>query len=327
MRMSRVAIPLAVALLASPQVADAQQSGKVPRIGFLSTGEASPPSPDLEAFRQGLHELGYNEGANIVLEYRYAEGKLERLPGLAADLVKVPVNVIVTATSPAIHAARQATTTIPIVFAVSGNPLATGYVASLARPGGNVTGLSIMADDLSAKRLELLRETVARVSRIAVLWNPDNGDMQSRMKEVRTAAKTLGVIIQSLEVRVPDDFAKAFAWEAQDRADALLVMADPLTIFHRDRIVEDAARLRLPAIYEVGAFVRVGGLLSYGPSISENFRRAATYVDKILKGAKPADLPVEQPTKFELVINLKTAKALGLTIPQSVLIRADEVIQ
>jgi putative ABC transport system substrate-binding protein len=325
--MNRILSWLNAVLLLSVHVAEAQQSGKLPRVGLLFVGESSPPSPHVQALGQGLRNLGYVEGKTIVLEYRYAEGKIERLPELAAELVRLPVDVIVTALSPAIQAAKQATDTIPIVFAVSGNPLATGYVASLAHPGGNVTGLSAMDYDLTGKRLELLTEALRKVSRVAVLWNPGNGAMVLKMEEVRVAAHALRVEIKSLEARRPQDFDQALAALPREHADALLTLADPLTLFHRDRIIEAAAKNRLPAMYELQEFVEAGGLMSYGPSILDNFRRAATYVDKILKGAKPGDLPVEQPTKFELVINLKTAKQIGLTIPPNVLARADRVIR
>jgi putative ABC transport system substrate-binding protein len=318
---------LAILILASVHLAGAQQSGKLPRIGLLFTGESSPPSPNVEAFRQGLRDLGYVEGKNIVLEYRYAEGKVERLPQLAEELVRLPIDVIVTATSPAIHAAKRATDTVPIVFAVSGNPMATGYVASLARPGGNVTGLSAMDYELSGKRLELLTEALRKVSRVAVLWNPGNGAMVLKMKEVQSAARALRFELKSLEVRDPQDFDRALAALPREHPDALLTLADPLTLFHRDRIIEMAAKSRVPAMYEDREFVEAGGLMSYGPSIPDNYRRAAVYVDKILKGAKPADIPVEQPMKFELVINLKAAKQIGLTIPPNVLVRADKVIK
>jgi len=325
--MNRILSWLIAVLLLSVHVAEAQQSGKLPRVGLLFVGESSPPSPHVQALGQGLRNLGYVEGKTIVLEYRYAEGKIERLPELAAELVRLPVDVIVTALSPAIQAAKQATDTIPIVFAVSGNPLATGYVASLAHPGGNVTGLSAMDYDLTGKRLELLTEALRKVSRVAVLWNPGNGAMVLKMEEVRVAAHSLRVEIKSLEARRPQDFDQALAALPREHADALLTLADPLTLFHRDRIIEAAAKNRLPAMYELQEFVEAGGLMSYGPSILDNFRRAATYVDKILKGAKPGDLPVEQPTKFELVINLKIAKQIGLTIPPNVLARADRVIR
>jgi putative ABC transport system substrate-binding protein len=314
-------------VLAMPAAAQVQRQAKMPRIGLLFTGESSPPSSNVEAFRKGLRDLGYVEGENIALEFRYAEGKLERLPQLASELVRLPVNVIVTATAPAISAARDATSTIPIVFAISGSPEVSGFVQSLARPGGNITGLSIVAADLSAKRLELLKEIAGNASRIAVLWNPDIGDMRSRMQEVQAATKRLKVEVQSLEVRAPDDFARAFVRLSQQRADALFVMADPLTLFHRNNIVERAAALRLPAIYETRDFADAGGLMSYGPDIAENYRRAAVYVNKILKGEKTRDIPVEAPTKFELVVNLRTAKAIGVAIPQSIMLRADKVIQ
>ena len=325
--MNRILSWLIAVLLLSVHVAEAQQSGKLPRVGLLFVGESAPPSPQVQALRQGLRDLGYVEGKTIVLEYRYAEGKIERLPELAAELVRLPVDVIVTALSPAIQAAKQATDTIPIVFAVSGNPLATGYVTSLAHPGGNVTGLSAMDYDLTGKRLELLTEALRKVSRVAVLWNPGNGAMVLKMEEVRVAAHALRVEIKSLEARQPQDFDQMLAALPRQHADALLTLADPLTLFHRDRIIEAAAKNRVPAMYELQEFVEAGGLMSYGPSILDNFRRAAAYVDKILKGAKPGDLPVEQPTKFDLVINLKTAKQIGLSIPPNVLARADRVIK
>jgi putative tryptophan/tyrosine transport system substrate-binding protein len=318
---------LATIILLSVGLARAQPSGKLPRVGLLLTDASSPPSLNVETFRQGLRDLGYVEGKNIILEYRYAEGKIERLPHLAEELVRLPVDVIVTALSPGIHAAKQATDTIPIVFAVSGNPVATGYVASLARPGGNVTGLSVMDYELSGKRLELLKETLRKASRVAVLWNPGNGAMVLKMKEVQSAAQALSVKIRSLETRDPQDFDQALAALPREHPDALLTLADPLTVFHRDHIIEMAAKNRLPAMYELGEFVEAGGLMSYGPNILDNYRRAATYVDKILKGAKAGELPVEQPMKFELMINLKAAKQIGLTIPQSVLYQADKVIK
>ena len=318
---------LATILLATVHSAQAQQTQKVPRIGLLFTGESSQPSPNVEAFRQGLRTLGYVEGKTIALEYRFAEGKLARLPQLAQELVRLPVAVIVTATSPAIHAAKRATDTIPIVFAVSGNPMATGYVASLARPGGNVTGLSAMDYELSGKRLELLTEALRKASRVAVLWNPGNGAMVLKMKEVQSAAQALRVELKSLEVRDPQDFDRVLAALPREHPHALLTLADPLTYFHRDLIIEIAAKSRVPAMFEEREFVEAGGLMSYGPSILDNYRRAATYVDKILKGAKPAELPVEQPMKFEFIVNLKTAKQIGLTIPPNVLARADRVIK
>ena len=318
---------LAAFFLAGIQSAVAQPSVRVPRVGLLFIGDASSPAPYVEALRQGLRELGYVEGKNILLEYRYADGKVERLSPLAEELVRLPVDIILTAASPAIHAAKRATDTIPIVFATSGNPMATGYIASLAHPGGNVTGLSVMDYELSGKRLELLTEALRKVTRIAVLWNPANGAMVLKMKEVQGAAQGLRVELKSMEVREPKDFGPALAALPRERADALLTLADPLTVFYRDRIIETAAKSRLPGMYEEREFVEAGGLMSYGPSFEANYRRAAHYIDKILKGAKPADLPVEQPTKFELVINLKTAKQIGLTIPPNVLARADRVIK
>ncbi len=328
MRLSRVVLILTLALgiLAGPLAAEAQQPGKIRRIGILRPG--APPDPYVEAFREGLRELGYVEGQSIAIEYRWAEGKLERLPDLAADLARLKVDVIVTATTPGVQAARRATSTIPIVMAAVGDPVGTGLIASLARPGGNITGLSLLSPELSGKRLELLKEAVHKLSPVAVLWNSASPAMILSFRETQTAAQVLGVSLQSWEVQGdPQDFARAFSMVSKERPHALLVVLDPFTILHRSRIVELAAKHRLPAMYEIRAFVEAGGLMSYGPSVPDMYRRAATYVDKILKGAKPADLPVEQPTKFELVINLKTAKALGLTIPPSVLIRADEVIQ
>jgi len=327
MRRSIAGLIVAVTLgtLAASLAFAAQQPPKIPRIGVLRPG--APPDASVEAFRQGLRDLGYVEGKNIAFEYRWAEGKLDRLPDLAADLVRAKVDLIVTSTTPAIQAAKNATTTIPIVFAAAGDPVATGLVAGLARPGGNITGLSLLSAELSGKRLELLKETVPGISRVAVLWNTASVAMALTVKEVQAAAVTLGVTPHMVGVRHPDDFAGAFAAIARARPDALVVVLDPFTLVHRKRILEFAAANRLPAMYELRVFVDEGGLMAYGPSVTDMSRRAATYVDKILKGAKPADLPVEQPTRFELVINFKTAKALGLTFPQSILIRADHMIQ
>ncbi len=316
---------LALGILMAPPAADAQQAGKIPRIGLLRPG----PPPDIygEAFRQGMRDLGYVEGRNIVIEVRYAEGKLDRLPELAAELVRLKVDVIVTSTEGGIRAAKEATSTIPIVFAAHGDPVGMGFVASLARPGGNITGFSTLAKELVGKRMELLREVFPRISRVAVLWNSVSQGMRLRVGEAEVAAKTLGISLQSVGVRDPDELDAAFSAMAKDRPDALVTLVDPFTVSHRKRIVDFAARSQLPAMYETRDFVDSGGLISYGPNIAGLYRRAAGYVDKILKGAKPADLPVEQPMRFELVINLKTAKALGLTIPQSVMVRADQVIQ
>jgi putative ABC transport system substrate-binding protein len=294
----------------------------VPRIGFLLPG-ASPAAPYAEAFRAGLAELGYTVGRDIRIEYRSAEGKAERLPDLVAELVRARVALIVTSGEGAL-AAKGVTGTVPIVMAVSADPVGAGLVADPARPGGNITGLTLLAPGIVAKRLELVKEVLPDLTRLAVLWNP-NPLGRRVLEELEAAARPMGIAVQAVEARVPDDLPGAFA--AMTGARALVVLADPLTIAQRGRIMSLAAARGLPAISDTRQFADAGGLLAYGPSLPDSFRRAAAYVDKILKGAKPADLPVEQPTKFELVINLKTAKALGLTIPQSVLVRADQVIQ
>ena len=327
---------LLISILTPPLAAEAQQAGKVHRIGFLSPSSRSDPerlaSPfgerGLAAFRQGLRDLGYVEGQNIAIEYRWAEGRFERLPDLAAELVRLKVDVIVSVVTQATLAAKNATGTIPIVLVAAGDPLGSGLVANLARPGGNVTGPSSMYGDLAGKQLELLKETVPKVSRVAVLWNPANAVWQAQMlRQTEIAARALGLQLQLLEARGPDELEGAFAAMTRERVSALLVQVDVIFALHARRIADLAAKRRVPAMYGSREHVETGGLMSYAPNIPDLFRRAATYVDKILKGAKPADLPVEQPTKFELVINLKTAKALGLKIPQSVLVRADEVIQ
>ena len=319
----------AVALLGTSLIADAQQPKEVLRIGYLGS---NPPTtaefvPIYDAFRQGLRDLGYVEGQNIVIERRFAEGRLERFPDLAAELVRLRVNIIVGEVTPAIQAAQRATSTIPIVMSFVGDPVANGFVASLARPGGNITGLSIMAPELVGKRLELLKEVVPRVSRVAVLWNPANPLGAPQLREVEVAARAFGMRLQPLEARGPSEFDSAFAAMTRERAGALIVLGDVMFSFHRTRVAELAAKSRLPAVYTNRGHVEAGGLMSFGPSYADLNRRAASYVDKILKGAKPGDLPVEQPTKFELVINLRTAKALGLTIPNSLLLRASEIIQ
>ncbi len=316
-------------LLAAPLASEAQPV-KVPRIGVLSPGSPGGPTPLLDAFRQGLRELGYVEGQNIRLEYRFAELRLERLPGLATELVALKVDVIVASNQVSALAAKQATKTIPIVFALAGDPVASGLVTSLARPGGNVTGLSVLYSELAGKWLELLTQAVPRVSRVAVLWQPGGvGERTEKdiLKEADVAARALGVRLQFVEARGPADLDRAFSDMARARAGALTVFGGAMLLVERRRLVELAAKNRLPAVYTTREFVDAGGLMSYGPHLADLFRRAATYVDKILKGAKPGDLPVEQPTKFDLVINLKAAKALGLTIPPLVLGRADEVIQ
>jgi putative ABC transport system substrate-binding protein len=317
-------------LLAAPLAAEAQQAATVVRIGFLSTNlAASPHRP--EAFRQGLRDLGYVEGRNLVIEYRDAEGKVDRLPALAAELVALKVDVIVTdGGTIAALAAKQATRTLPIVFAAVGDPVTSGLVTSLARPGGNVTGLSSLFPELVGKRLELLTQAVPGVNRIAVLRLPGAlGERTAKdmLMGTEVAARALGVRLQVVEARGSDDFDRAFSDMTRARAGALTVLPSNMFLREHRRLVDLAAKSRLPAVYPSREFVDAGGLMSYGPNTADLYRRSATYVDKILKGAKPADLPVEQPTKFELVINLKTAKALGLTIPPSVLARADEVIQ
>ena len=316
---------LATMLLASANLAAAQQPKTVPRIGFLSA--ASPATSRAEAFRQGLRELGYVEGKNIVIEWRFAEGKADRLPGLAAELVRLKVDVIVTSGPAPTRAAKEATSTIPIVMAQDPDPVGTGFVASLARPGGNITGLSNLRPELSGKRLELLREVVPRLTRVAVLYNPGNPVSGPELKETELAARALGVQLQYLNVLSPKDIETVFRAASKGRADAVLVLASPFLLSHRTQIADLAAKSRLPAIYYSTEFVEDGGLMSYGVSFTDLYRRAATYVDKILKGAKPADLPVEQPTKFEFIVNLKAAKQIGLTIPPNVLARADKVIR
>ena len=330
MRLTTVGViaTFTLALLSAPHASEAQPLAKVPRVGMLWFGSPiGGPSPHLEAFRQGLRELGYTEGQNIVIESRHAAMRPALLPDLAANLVLSKVDVIVAAGDPAIHAARHATSTIPIVMVAGADRVGAGLVTSLARPGRNLTGLSALSPELSGKRLQLLTEAIPRVSRMAVFWNPADPAKALELREIQATGQALGVQLQLLEVRGPEDFESAFAAMARDRAEALIILGDPLTLSHRMRIVDLAAKSRLPGIYDVQEFVEAGGLMAYGPSLPDLFRRAAAYVDKILKGAKPGTLPVEQPMKFELIINLKTAKALGLTIPQSVLFLADRVIQ
>jgi putative ABC transport system substrate-binding protein len=301
------------------------------RIGYLAFNLAAGDPRIREAFLQGLRDLGYLEGRNLLIEYRDAAGKTERFPALAAELVALKVDVIVAGGGTlAALAAKQATTTLPIVFAAVGNPVAEGLVTSLARPGGNVTGLSLVQQELVGKSLELLKQAVPEVSRVALLLKPDampDRAKKDRLNAADVAARALGVRLQVVEARGPEDFDRAFSDMTRARAGALAVLATPVFDSERRRLVDLAAKNRLPTVYSYRSYVEAGGLMSYGPDLADSFRRAATYVDRILKGAKPGDLPVEQPTKFELVINLKTAKALGLTIPQSLLQRGDEVIQ
>jgi putative ABC transport system substrate-binding protein len=318
---------LAGGLLAAPLAAEAQPAGKVTRIGVLEPTSMASNAANLDAFRQGLRELGYVEGQNFVVEYRSADGRSERFPDLAAELVRLKVDVILTRGTPAVLAAKNATRTIPVVMAASGDPVLSGVVASLARLGGNVTGLSAIVGEISGKRLELLREVIPGVSRIVGLFNMSNPIDALQWKETEIAASSLRVQLQLLDVRKPGDYGRAFDAATKQRAGALVVGLDALTWANRRSIVDLAAKNRLPAIYGAREFVDAGGLIGYGVSYPHLYHRAASFVDKILKGAKPADLPVEQPTKFELVINLKTAKTLGLTIPQLLLQRADEVIQ
>jgi putative tryptophan/tyrosine transport system substrate-binding protein len=312
------------AAAAWPLAAPAQQAAKVYRIGVFNAGSAPV---NWLVFANRLRELGWVEGNNVVFEYRYAENQLDRLPELAADLVRRDVNLIVGIGTLAPLAAKRATATIPIVMAAAGDPLGSGLVASLARPGGNVTGMSLMAPDLGGKRLELLKEVLRQLARVAVLWNAANPYSALVFKETQAAGWTLGIEVQSLEVRVPDDFDGAFEVARRQRPDALITVEDPLTVNDRQRVADFTAEQQLPSLHGLREFAAAGGLMSYGASLADLFWRAAGYVDKVLRGAKPADLPVQQPSKFELVINLKTAKALGLEVPPTVLARADEVIE
>ena len=316
-------------LVSAPLHADAQQTARIPRIGYLGTS-GGVSAHLLEALVQGLRDLGYDEGRNVVIEQRNAMGKLERLPALAAELVALKVDVIVASSTPQALAAKQATTTIPIVFTTVGDPVGSGLVSSHARPGGNVTGLTSLTQGLVSKCLEQIKQAVPGVNRVAVLWNPGTrGERAERdtLKQAEVAAQSLGVRLQFFEARGPADLDKAFSDMALARADALAVLSSTILFAERRSLVDLAARYRLPAVYPWREAADAGGLMSYGANIADLFRRAASYVDKILKGAKPGDLPVQQPEKFEVVINLKTARDLGLTIPRSVLTRADEVIQ
>ena len=304
----------------------AQQPKKIPRIGFVSGGSANDPGPGVNAFRQGLRDLGYVEGKNLVIEYRFAEDKPDRLPTLVAELVGLKVDLIFAPSTNAALAAKSASQTIPIVFASAADPLANELVASLARPGGNLTGPSQMSAELSGKRLELIKEVVPRLSRVAVLHD-HSPQSEVALKETQSAAHALGVQLKVFEVRSPNDFEGVFLSMPKERPGALVVISSPVLLNNRGQIIALVTKQRLPAVYTLKEYVDAGGLMSYGVSLPALFRRAATYVDKILKGAKPADLPVEQPTKFEFVINLKTAKQIGLTIPPNVLARADRVIR
>ena len=316
---------IAGGLLAAPLATRAQQPSKVPVIGYLI--ERSGPTAFDDAFRLGLRELGYSEGRNVVIEYRWAGGKTERLPALAAELVGLKVDVILTSGTPAGLAAKNATSTIPIVMASGGDFVSDGLVASYSRPGGNVTGVSVFARELSGKRLEILKEAIPGMTRVAAAFNKLNPGTRSLFKEAEAAATKLGLTALPLDIQFPDGVEPAFAEAVRLRADGVVIISDGATIVHRAELGSAALKHRLPTIFANKAYLEGGGLMSYGPDIIAVWRRAATYVDRILKGAKPADMPIEQPAKFELVINLKTAKALGLPIPQALLQRADEVIQ
>jgi putative ABC transport system substrate-binding protein len=324
MKKKNLLVVLASVVLLSIQPTAAQQPKKVPRIGFQSAASPSANAARIEAFRQGLRDLGYVEGKNVVIEARFAEGKLDRLSEFAAEWVRLKVDVIVTAAPSSTRAAKEATSTIPIVMAYDSDPVGNGFVASLARPGGNITGLSALSPEISGKQLEFLKEIVPRLSHVAVLRTRPDAQVS---KEMELAAGALKVKLQYLDVLDPKDIETAFQTAGKGHADAVLVLASPILESHRKQIADLAAKSRLPTIYHVPEFVEAGGLMSYGVSFIDLYRRAAAYVDKILKGAKPADLPVEQPQKFELIINLKAAKQIGLTIPPNVLARADKVIK
>jgi putative ABC transport system substrate-binding protein len=320
-----VTIFLAALILASVHLAHAQKQATIPRIGVLLLG--APPNANLDAFIQGLRELGYIEGKNILIEYRFAEGKADRLPELARELVLLKVDAIFTAGTPAIFALKEATKTIPIVFFSASDPIGTGVVASLAHPGGNITGISVLASDLWPKRLELLKEIFPKLSRVAMVWNKGNAGMALEAKATQDVAGPLGITLQDRGVKDPNELEVILGVVSKDRPDGFLALMDPVLNSYQKRILDFLAKNRLPAMFENKNWVEAGGLISYGASYPDAHRRAATLMDKILKGAKPADLPVEQPTKFELVINLKTAKQIGVTIPPNVLARADKVIR
>jgi putative ABC transport system substrate-binding protein len=320
-------LTLCAMLLALSFPAHAQQPAKIPRVGYLTASTPSSMSARVEAFRQGLRELRYVEGKNIVIEWRFAEGKLDRLPALIAELVNLKVEVIVTAGGTVTRAAKEATVTIPVVMGFDNDPVGSGFVASLARPGGNITGLSSLAPEISGKQLEFLKETVPRLSRVAVLGTSTTPGTAQRLREIERSAEAFRVHLQYVDIQGPKDIENAFRDARKGRADAVLVLASPILESHRTEVTDLAAKNRLPAIYHATEFVEVGGLMTYSVSLIDLSRRAATYVDKILKGRTPADLPVEQPKKFEFIINLKAAKQINLTIPPNVLARADKVIR
>jgi putative tryptophan/tyrosine transport system substrate-binding protein len=322
-----ISIVLGATFVALGVPTEAQQPKKVLRIGYVDAGSPATTGHRAQAFVQGLRDLGYVEDQNIVIEYRWAEGRLHRLPGFVAELVHAKVDVIVSSATPAIRAAKEQTSTIPIVMAGVTDPVGVGFVASLAHPGGNITGLTHLSQDLSGKRLELLKEVVPRLQRVAVLWNPNHPGQAAAFKEAQVAAQALKVTLIPMEVRNREELERALSGLGKERPQALFELPDPLTFTNRQLITEFAAKHKLPAMYGFREYVDAGGLMSYGTSFPDLVRRAATYVDKILKGTKPADLPVEQPMKFELVINLKAAKQIGLTIPPNVLARADKVVK
>jgi ABC-type uncharacterized transport system substrate-binding protein len=327
MRKIVISFALAALFYALCAIADAQQPTKISRIGFLGASSASTLAARIEAFRQGLRELGYVEGKSIVIEYRWAEGKFDRLPALAAELVRLKVDVIVTGGTTSTRAAKKATVTIPIVMGFDNDPVGNGFVASLAHPGGNITGLSTLAPEISGKQLELLKEIVPRLSRVAVLGSSTTPGTAQARREIELAAGALKVQLQYLDVLSPKDIETAFQAASKGHADAVLALTNPILNQNRKALADLAVKNRLPAIYYSAEFVEDGGLMTYSVSTTDPFRRAAVYVDKILKGAKPADLPVEQPKKFEFIVNLKAAKQIGLTIPPNVLARADRVIR
>jgi putative ABC transport system substrate-binding protein len=318
---------LVLAVLVAAPPAGSQPAARVIRVGILEPGHPAVRAHLVEAFRQSLRQLGYEEGRNLVLIPKFAEGKLDRLPELAADLVRQKVDAIVAATTPGIQAAQQATKTIPIIMTAVGDPVSAGFVASFRNPGGNITGRTIQAPDLSAKRLQILKEAVPGVSRVAILWDSTNSHEVHGFKEAEAAARVLGVAIQSFEVRKPDEFEAAFTAMKRGQVDGLFVFENAINTNFRKRIVDLALQQGLPGVYGLREYAEAGGLLSYGPALIDNYRRAAVYVDKIVKGATPSDLPVEQPTVFELLVNVKTAKALNLNLPTPLLVRADQIIQ
>src|SRR5215813_2714229 len=326
-RTSVLGVAVCAMLFALCRSVEAQQPKKVPTVGFLVLAPRSSISPRVEAFRQGLHDLGYVEGKTIVIEYRSADEKLDRLPELAAELVHLKVDVIVTGGDIVTRVVKDATSTIPIVMPYDNDPVGSGFVANLSRPGGNITGLSSLSPELSGKRLELLKEIVPRLSRVAVFGTSTAPVNARLLRETELAAGALGVQVQYLDVLGPKDFETAFRAASKGRPDAVINLASAVITSHRKQLIDFAAKSRLPAMYTAKEYVEDGGLVSYSANVPDLFRRAATYVDKILKGAKPGDLPVEQPTKFEMAVNLKTAKQIGLPIPASVLLRADKVIR